>query len=58
MKTAPPKLKAQMFALVRDKDGRPKIDDPSTLHPSQIAMLTPEERAEFGVELPENYQPE
>lgn len=37
------------YGLVRDKTGRPRIDDPATLHPVQIAMLTPEERAELGI---------
>lgn len=47
----PPKAQARLYALVRDKDGNPKIDDPSSLHPSQIAMLTPQERSAFGLSL-------
>lgn len=41
-----PAPKLQMFGLVRDKDGRPKVDgDPEGL-PEQIkAMLTPEDWA-------------
>ena len=31
------------FALVRDKDGRPKIDDPATLPEEIKEMLTDEE---------------
>lgn len=46
----------QIFGLVRDAEGRPKIDDPSTLHPAQKVMMTPEERAEFGVTFTEEDQ--
>ena len=35
--------------LVRDAAGKPRIDDPSTLHPLQIGMLSPEEKDQFGV---------
>ena len=44
-----PAPKVQMFGLVRDKDGRPVIDDPKTLHPAIVAMLTEAEKAELGV---------
>lgn len=44
------KPKVTAYALVRDKNGKPKVDDPKSLHPSQIAALTPEERAELGIE--------
>ena len=37
------------FGLIRDKDGKPRIDDPSTLHPGIASMMTPEERTEFNV---------
>jgi len=37
------------FGLVRDRDGRPKIDDPSNLHPAIVAMLTPQERVDLGI---------
>lgn len=37
------------FGLVRDRDGNPKIDDPSSLHPSLVQMLTVEERQRFGL---------
>lgn len=38
------------FALVRDKNGKPRIDgDPSTLHPGVVSMLTPAEREELGI---------
>lgn len=47
--TAIAKPKVVMYGLVRDKDGRPKIDDPENLPPPIAEMLTPEERAEFGV---------
>ncbi len=40
----------QHFGIVREKDtGKPRVDDPSTLHPIQLGMLTLEERAELGV---------
>jgi len=35
--------------IVRDKDGNPKVDDPTTLHPLQIAMLTQAEKTAFGL---------
>ncbi len=42
--------KYQMFGIVRDKaTGKPKIDDPSSLHPIQCGMLTRAELEEFGV---------
>jgi hypothetical protein len=44
------KPKVVMYAIVRDKNGRPKVDDPSTLHPEQIKMLTPQECADLGIE--------
>lgn len=37
------------FGLVRDKDGRPRVDDPSKLHPAQVAMLTDAEKSALGV---------
>lgn len=37
------------YGLVRDKNGRPKIDDPSKLHPSVVALLTEQEREEHGL---------
>jgi len=43
---APPgKFKA--FALVRDKDGKPKIDDPKNCPPEILEMLTDEEKEEL-----------
>lgn len=45
-----PKPKIQLFGLVRDKDGKPVVDDPKNLHPALKAMLTPAERAELGVD--------
>lgn len=35
--------------MVRDKDGNPKVDDPATLHPIQIMMLTVAEREALGL---------
>lgn len=46
-----PQPKVQMFGIVRDSQGKPRIDDPSTLHPVQKQMLTAEERAELGIVL-------
>ena len=37
------------YALVRDKDGNPRIDDPSQLHPIQINMLTSAEKQLLGM---------
>lgn len=37
------------YGLVRDKDGKPKIDDPSSAHPAVIAMLTEQEKVELGI---------
>lgn len=39
----------RLFGLVRDAHGRPKIDDPSTLHPAQVMMLTYDERVEMNI---------
>ena len=33
------------FGVVRDKDGNPKVDDPSSLPAEILAQLTPQERA-------------
>lgn len=41
-----PQIRA--FALVRDANGRPKIDDPANCAPEILAMLTPEEREELN----------
>lgn len=49
MKPDCPPPVVQMFALVRDKDGKPLVDDPKTLHPAIAAMLTEAEKAELGV---------
>lgn len=49
--TKAPEAKVVMYGLVRDKFGKPRIDgDPNDLHPAIKAMLTPEERAELGIE--------
>lgn len=37
------------YGLVRDKDGKPKIDDPSSVHPAVIALLTEQEKQELGI---------
>ena len=50
------KPKVKLFGLVRDADGHPNIDDPSTLPPEVIALMTTEERAEFGVTLPIDWE--
>ena len=50
----PPKAQARLYALVRDKDGNPKVDNPTSLHPSQIAMLTPDERKALGLKQGDN----
>lgn len=47
-----PKPEQHLFGLVRDKDGRPKIDDPENLHPRIADMLSPAERHEFGIPRP------
>ena len=38
------------FILVRDKKtGKPKVDDPATLHPIHLGMMSRAEREELGV---------
>lgn len=50
MKTGP-KPKVVIYGLVRDKNGKPKIEgDPRNLHPAILAMLTPEEREELEID--------
>lgn len=45
-----PKPKVQLYGLVRDAAGKPKIDgDPKDLPEPIKAMLTPEEREELGI---------
>lgn len=36
-------MKIKAYALVRDKHGRPKVDDPSTLPPEIINALSKED---------------
>lgn len=44
-----PKIK--FFGLVRDKDGKPKIDgDPKDLAPHIKELLTSDEKQELGIE--------
>lgn len=50
IQSTPPKAKMTLYGIVRGPDGKPKVDDPATLHPVQIGMLTPDERAELGIE--------
>lgn len=46
-----PKPKVKLYGLVRDKDGKPKIDgDPRDLPPQIKAMLTRQEKRELGLE--------
>lgn len=35
--------------LVRDKEGKPRVDDPKNLPPELLAQLTDAERQELGV---------
>ena len=42
------------YGLVRDKAGNPKIDDPSTLPPEIISMLTKDEKISFGLATPKS----
>ena len=42
----------KMFGVVRDKNGRPRIDNPATVPPEMAAMLTEEERQEFNIPRP------
>lgn len=37
------------FGVVRDKNGNPRVDDPNTLHPIQIGMLSTAERQNLGL---------
>jgi len=43
------RAEARGAALVRDKDGRPKVDDPANLPEELRALLTVEERHQLGV---------
>jgi hypothetical protein len=47
----PPKPKVKMFGLIRDKDGKPKIDgNPNDLNPAIKEMLSDDEKQELGIE--------
>ena len=38
------------FGLIRDKaTGKPRVDNPASLHPVQILLMTVDERRELGV---------
>ena len=41
------KAKVQVYGLVRDKNGKPKINNYAECHDSIKALLTKEEREEF-----------
>ena len=43
-KTAVPEPEIRVIALVRDKDGRPKVDDPRSLPQQIIDQLSQEDR--------------
>jgi hypothetical protein len=48
--TTMPKAKIQAYGLVRDANGKPKIDGDAQDLPEPIKqLLTPEERQELGV---------
>ena len=42
----------KLYGIVRDANGRPKIDNPNTVPPQMAAMLTEEERQQFGIPRP------
>ena len=42
----------KLYGVIRDANGRPKIDNPKTVPPQMAAMLTEEERQEFGIPRP------
>lgn len=42
--------KNQMYALVRDKEtSKPRVDDPTQLHPIQVGLMSKAEREELGI---------
>lgn len=43
------KPKVTLFALVRDRDGNPKVDDPKALPPEIISALSESDRAYLGL---------
>ena len=45
VKVKPARIK--MVALVRDKDGKPRIDDPENIPPEISNLLTPAEKKEL-----------
>jgi len=45
-----PQPEIRVFALVRDAEGRPKVDDPSKLPPEVVAALTPVDKAYLGLD--------
>lgn len=44
-----PSPKLRVFALVRDAEGRPKVDDPASLPPEIMSTLSAEDRAHLGL---------
>lgn len=40
------------YILVRDKDGKPKVDHPRQMPMELRKMLTPQERRDLGIPLP------
>lgn len=46
---ATPAPEIKLYALVRDAQGRPKVDDPQSMPPEVVATLSPEDRAYLGL---------
>jgi len=45
------KSEVKFYGLVRDKNGKPKIEgDPKKLHPAVKALLTEDERKELEID--------
>jgi len=49
MSAALSQTKKTGFGLVRDKSGRPRIDDPATLHPGVASSMSVDERLDAGL---------
>lgn len=45
MNISAPKVKIKAFAIVRDKDGNPKVDNPDTLPKEIIDALSEKDKA-------------
>lgn len=37
-----------IYGVVRDKNGKIRVDDPAQLHPFQLALMSKDERVELG----------